>query len=95
VPSVSKKQHNLMAMVANNPTAAKRVGIPQSVGAEYMQADKGTKVAKNSSRTRPDLQKINKPNARQGKNELFCGGGNVKSASARADGIAVRGKTKA
>ena len=95
MPSVSKKQHNLMAMVANNPAAAKRVGIPQSVGTEYMQADKGTKIAKGSSHTRPDLQKINKPNTRSGKNELFCGGGNVKSASARADGIALRGKTKA
>jgi hypothetical protein len=84
-----------MAMVANNPAAAKRVGIPQSVGAEYMQADKGTKVAKSFSRARPDLQKINKPDTRHGKNEFFSGGGNVKSASARADGIALRGKTKA
>ena len=32
-----------MAMVANNPKAAKRVGIPQSVGEEYMKADKGKK----------------------------------------------------
>ena len=41
MPSKSKAQHNLMAMVANNPKAAKRVGIPQSVGQEYMKADKG------------------------------------------------------
>ena len=32
-----------MAMVANNPKAAKRVGIPQSVGQEFMKADKGKK----------------------------------------------------
>lgn len=29
-----------MAMVANNPAAAKRLGIPQSVGKEFMKADK-------------------------------------------------------
>lgn len=45
MPSISKKQHNLMAMVANNPKAAKRVGIPQTVGAEFMKADKGKKYA--------------------------------------------------
>ena len=43
MPSQSKKQHNLMAMVANDPAAAKRVGIKQSVGKDYMQADKGKK----------------------------------------------------
>lgn len=43
MPSVSKKQHNLMAMVAHDPAAAKRVGIPQSVGKEFTQADKGRK----------------------------------------------------
>lgn len=43
MPSVSKKQHNLMAMVANNPAAAKRLGIKQSVGKEFLSADKGKK----------------------------------------------------
>ena len=41
MPSVSKKQHNLMAMVANNPAKAKELGIPQKVGAEFTKADKG------------------------------------------------------
>lgn len=43
MPSKSKSQHNLMAMVANDPKAAKRMGIPQSVGQEFMKADKGHK----------------------------------------------------
>lgn len=43
MPSVSKKQHNLMAMVANNPAAAKRLGIKQSVGKDFLAADKGKK----------------------------------------------------
>jgi hypothetical protein len=43
MPSVSKKQHNLMAAVANNPKFAKKVGISKSVGEEFLQADKGKK----------------------------------------------------
>ena len=34
-----------MAMVAHDPKAAKRVGIPQSVGKEYVAADKGKKFS--------------------------------------------------
>ena len=45
MPSVSGKQHRLMALVANNPAAAKRLGVPQSVGKEFMKADKGRKFA--------------------------------------------------
>lgn len=43
MPSKSAKQHRMMAMVANDPAAAKRLGIPQSVGQEFMKADKGRK----------------------------------------------------
>lgn len=35
-----------MALVANDPKAAKRIGIPKSVGEEFMKADKGKKFAK-------------------------------------------------
>jgi hypothetical protein len=41
MPSTSKKQHNLMAAVANNPKFAKKVGIKQSVGKDFAEADKG------------------------------------------------------
>jgi hypothetical protein len=41
VPSVSKKQHNFMAAVANNPKFAKKAGIPSTVGKEFLTADKG------------------------------------------------------
>ena len=44
MPSRSKAQHNLMAMVAHDPKAAKRVSIPQSVGRDYVEADKGKKL---------------------------------------------------
>jgi hypothetical protein len=43
MPSTSKKQHNFMAAVANNPAFAKKAGVPQSVGKEFSNADKGRK----------------------------------------------------
>jgi hypothetical protein len=46
MPSVSGPQHRFMAMVANNPQAAQRAGVPQSVGADFMRADKGKKFSK-------------------------------------------------
>ena len=80
MPSVSQKQHNLMAMVANNPAKAKQLGIPQSVGADFVAADKGKKFG--GSKTRADLQKVNKPETRQGKTELFSKGGQMKESKA-------------
>jgi len=41
MPSTSKKQHNFMAAIAHNPSFAKKVGVPQSVGKEFNNADKG------------------------------------------------------
>ena len=43
MPSTSGKQHRFMEMVAHDPAAAKRVGVPQSVGEEFAEADKGKK----------------------------------------------------
>ena len=41
MPSKTKKQANFMAAVANNPKFAKRAGVPQSVGRDFVKADKG------------------------------------------------------
>ena len=46
MPSTSKKQHNFMAAVAKNPAFAKKAGVPQSVGQDFLNADKGRKFAK-------------------------------------------------
>ena len=46
MPSKSKAQHNFMAAVANNPAFAKKAGVPQSVGKDFNQADKGRKFSK-------------------------------------------------
>ena len=77
MPSVSQKQHNLMAMVANNPAAAKRVGVPQSVGKDFLKADKGKKFG---TQTRADSQRINKPKTEHGAKALFSKGGDMKES---------------
>ena len=59
MPSTSKKQHNFMAAVANNPKFAKKVGIPKSVGEDFMEADKGKKFRTGGS-TNPS--KVNSTN---------------------------------
>jgi hypothetical protein len=41
MPSYSKKQHNFMEAVAHNPAFAKKAGVPQSVGKDFSEADKG------------------------------------------------------
>ena len=45
MPSTSKRQHNFMAAVANNPAFAKKAGVPTSVGKEFVKADKGRKFS--------------------------------------------------
>lgn len=49
MPSKSKKQHDLMVAVANNPKFAKKAGIPQSVGKDYEKADEGKKLKRGGS----------------------------------------------
>jgi hypothetical protein len=44
MPSKSPAQARLMAGVAHNPDFAKKVGIAQSVGKDFNQADKGTGI---------------------------------------------------
>ncbi len=81
MPSTSQKQHNLMAMVANNPAKAKELKIPQSVGEEFMKADKGKKFG-GGSKVRPDSQVVNRPKTNQGKGEFFAKGGHMKESKA-------------
>jgi len=62
MPSVSKKQHNFMAAVANNPSFAKKAGVPQSVGKEFNDADKG----KTFKRGDTMMSKMGKPTMKKG-----------------------------
>ena len=56
MPSVSKKQHNFMAAVANNPAFSKKAGVPQSVGKEFSNADKGRKFSKGGDMKHEDMK---------------------------------------
>jgi len=101
VPSASKKQHNFMAAVAHNPAFAKKAGVPQSVGKEFNEADKGRKFAKGGDMKHEDvkmdkkmMQKaVNKHEGRLHKGQpmtKLASGGFTRSA----DGCATKGKTK-
>lgn len=82
MPSVSKKQHNFMAAVANSPAFAKKAGVPQSVGKEFSNADKGRKFSKGGD-TMATAKKV-----------ATSAMGKVKTAAPSKDGVAVKGKTK-
>jgi hypothetical protein len=120
-----------MAAIANNPAFAKKVGVPQSVGKDFNQADKGKKfreggamkpvdtekdpgLAKLPTEVRnkmgymkkgglmkhddikqdmPMMKKVAKQEVASHEKRMhkMAGGG---TASSRADGCAVKGKTK-
>ena len=82
MPSVSKKQHNFMAAVANSPAFAKKAGVPQSVGKEFSNADKNRKFSKGGD-TMATAKKV-----------ATSAMGKVKTAAPSKDGVAVKGKTK-
>ena len=46
MPSTSKKQHNFMEAIAHSKAFAKKVGVPQSVGQDFSNADKGKKFSR-------------------------------------------------
>jgi hypothetical protein len=103
MPSVSKKQHNLMAMVANNPAKAKELGIPQKVGAEFTHADKGKtfKRGGDMAKANPFMEMIAKKKAAAGDKPMKkmttkkMASGGLAAGHKSADGIATKGKTKA
>jgi len=55
MPSTSKKQHNFMEAVAHSPSFAKKVKVPQSVGKDFVEADKEKKFKKGGSLSRSDI----------------------------------------
>jgi hypothetical protein len=81
MPAVSDKQKKFMDAVAHNPAFAKKVGVPKAVGKDFSEASKGMKFGK-GSKSRADVQAINKPKTNQGKNELFKKGGEMKESKA-------------
>ena len=105
MPSTSKKQHNFMAAIAHNPAFAKKVGVPQSVGKDFSNADKGKTFKKGGdtmAKTNPLMEMIAKKKAdaagKMPMKKMASGGmtsmGKVKTAAPSRDGIASKGKTK-
>jgi len=88
-----------MAAVAHNPSFAKKVGAPQSVGKDFSNADKGKtfKRGGDMAKANPFMEMIAKKKAMAaGKKpampmKKMATGGYVRAA----DGIASKGKTKA
>ena len=109
MPSTSKKQHNFMAAIAHNPAFAKKVGIPQSVGKEFNNADKG-KTFKEGGMAKSDMKEERKMHKAQDKamikkafkqhdmQEHKGGKGTTlklkKGGMTRADGCISKGHTK-
>ncbi len=101
MPSTSKKQHNFMAAVANNPSFAKKVGVPQSVGKEFSNADKNRKFSKGgdtmASKMNPGFMAMMAKKKGAPAKKMAGGGmamGKVKTGAPSRDGIAEKGKTK-
>jgi hypothetical protein len=108
MPSTSKKQHNFMAAVANNPKFAKKAGVPKSVGEEFMKADKKKpmKMAGGGMSKHEDI-KMDKKVVKKavgmhdkqqhgGKktNLSKLASGGLSAGHKAADGVASKGKTK-
>jgi hypothetical protein len=103
-----------MAAVATNPAVAKKTKIPQSVGKEFMEADKGKKfqgggMAESKAMVKKEIGFMKKKGAPKSmiKHEMaeagMKHGGKVKKMASgglaaghkSADGVAMKGKTKA
>jgi hypothetical protein len=98
MPSVSKKQHNLMAAVAHSPSFAKKVGIPASVGKDFMAADKGKKFKEGGTMKHSDI-KQDMPMMKATAEKAVKGHEKrmhkmAKGGVTRADGCVSKGHTK-
>ncbi len=77
MPSVSAKQKRFMDAAAHNPKFAKAAGVPVSVAKEFSDESKGMKFGKGASKSRADLQKVNKPTTLHGKMSVMKEGGSI------------------
>jgi len=93
MPSSSAKQHRFMEAVANNPAFAKKAGVPQSVGQDFAQADKG-KSFSSGPKSRADIQAINKPKTNHGEMALMKKGGDTMASKMNPGFMAMMAKNK-
>ena len=102
MPSTSKKQHNFMNAVAHSPAFAKKVGVPQSVGKDFSNADKNRKFKEGgdtmATKMNPGFMAMMAKKKGAPAKKMALGGatkmGSVKTAAPSKDGVASKGKTK-
>ena len=109
MPSKTKKQHNFMEAVAHNPSFAKEVGVPQSVGKDFSNADKGKSFKRGGdmAKANPFMEMIAKKKAmaagkksempsKMGKPVMKKGMDTAKDGMkmAKGGGVEAKGKTK-
>jgi hypothetical protein len=87
-----------MAAVAKNPAFAKKTGVPQSVGKEFLTADKGKKFKEGGSMKHSDMSK-DKPMMKAEAEKAVKGHEKrmhkmAKGGVTRADGCVTKGHTK-
>ena len=87
-----------MAAVAKNPAFAKKTGVPQSVGKEFLTADKGKKFKEGGSMKHSDMSK-DKPMMKAEAEKAVKGHEKrmhkmAKGGVTRADGCVSKGHTK-
>lgn len=91
-----------MNAVAHSPAFAKKVGVPQSVGKEFLNADKSRKFKEGGDTMATKMnagfeammaKKKGAPVKKMAKGGM-TGMGAVKTAAPSRDGVAVKGKTK-
>jgi hypothetical protein len=94
MPSTSKKQHKFMEAVAHNPAFAKKAGVPQSVGKDFSNADKGKTFKRGgdmaTKKANPFMEMIAKKKAMASgkKSEMPM------KKMAKGGGVESKGKTK-
>lgn len=104
MPSKTREQHNFMAAVAKNPAFAKKVGVPASVGQDFLNADKGRKfkeggdMKESKAMIGKEMAFMKKKGAPKSmiKHEMAEAGMKkmAKGGMTRADGVVSKGHTK-
>ena len=82
-----------MEAIAHNPGFAKRVGVPQSVGKDFSNADKGKSFSKGgdmATKMNPGMMAMMAKKKGAPAKKMASGG-----FTRSADGVASKGKTKA
>jgi hypothetical protein len=84
-----------MRAAAHDPSFAKKLGIPQSVAREFVQADKGRNPKGTDMKSMPMMMMKKKaPKKMMGGGKAYAAGG-LAAGHKAADGVAKKGKTKA